>query len=241
MNFFTHTVDASLWSSRTYEDPEYDDDPKSAEAGRATLSIHLSIPQAKCSTLIVAPHNVINMLKASVHLLKIGELSGPGVNIPIRGENDIVCICGKVDEIHHREVARVALCELQPERTLVIDARQKWMCRGAVETGVKYLYSSKEASERGAMRDLLQSPSFVDGIVAAFLEEAQYQQRRVVAAVAIVEEIVHTNADMRALYDALIAFVGRPVPDCIASAAEFDAAMRKSLKAAETTRNAMYL
>ncbi len=131
MEFFTQTVDASLWSSRTFEDPEYDEDESAAALGRASISSSLEISPESVSTLIVAcGHDANLVLNAATAFHPAGSFKAEGLNVPVSSLGDVACINVDVADSRAAQLASIALSVFRPRRTLVLTSIARWACRG---------------------------------------------------------------------------------------------------------------
>ena len=240
MNFFTQTVDATLWSSRAYDDPEYDEDEVAAESSRSEMTLNLSVARSEPLLLIAACGPAArSVLSVALKLNEIGSVCTRDVTVPLLGTSGIVCVCPEIDDMYAKELSRTLYRKLSPSRTLVLTTVQKARCRGAISQGFYYLQTSKEPNTDG--RNILPAPSFVDGVPAALLIEAEKAKQKLVVSIHVTDELSQSYADMFKMYSEIEQFAGTRRPNWLASRSEFEAAAKARLRSARTVSSAMYM
>lgn len=239
MDFFTRAVDASLWSSRTFEDPEYDEDKKAAVLAQAPISPPKEILSGQVATLVVAcGHEASLVLKAALKLASAGSFSADSLDVPFSCSNDIASISVEVDDNRASQLATSALTSLKPKKTLVISSAARWACRGRPNPGILWMHSATASAKGG---DPLTPPSFLEGAPAAFVAEADLEGHALSAATMVKEDISATYGDLLSLYRTLLEFLNAPGADWVASETEFEKQVRANLKAERASGSAMFM
>lgn len=239
MDLFTKTVDASLWSSRTYEDPEYDADQSAAETGRREFIPSDGLSTQRVSTLIVAcGKDAIRALRASANLSEPGSFNSDDVNVPAAVSGDVAAVYVDVPSSRAAALASSVFSTFRPKKTLVLCSVARWACRGRPHPGIAWIHSSMPAPKVCAA---FEAPSFLEGASAAFVSEAALGGHPLAAAVLVKEGKDACYADLLSLYESTSRFVGDGAAECAVPEKQFEELVRKGLRAERATESAMYM
>lgn len=210
MDFFTESVDAALWSSRTFEDPSYDDDPTAAAESRAPVSVERHADQQAPSHLIVsasgAADAVLDGLAPPSLRTPFATLSGAGLS-----ERSIeLCTDGPLQSCavlrasgisDDRAVlwAAAAVGAVGDAKIVVATCTPRAQIQGGNEAGVRMLAASP-VEMQGVPE--LQEPNFVAGAAAAVLAEVAWEGMEAVCLIGVTERANYEVDEVIALADA---------------------------------------
>lgn len=252
MDFFTQTVDSSLWTSRTFEDPEYDGDTAAADVSRVAWTAEITgthLLNGGLNGLVIATGaDAARAVEASVKLDgTLGSFSSGDTKVAVSSsKNGVAIAVVDVDDALAVSLAQIMLSTLQPKRTLVLSSCAQWSLRGRPEPGkVVWMTTPSATAKYSADKPKLSAPSFLTGNVAAFVAEGELSQREVSTAVLVKEGISACYGDLKLLRDTALEFVssvgGSKVGVDILPEAEFEAGVRKQLKTQRASDHSMYM
>lgn len=234
MDFFTQTIDASLWTSRTYEDPEYDGDSVSATSSRLAFTFKGEIGTAK-QLIIACGADAIRAVKASVILPKIGLFESGKFTVPVHGNHEVAVVYADVPASHSVQLADELFSVLQPTKCVVLTAVARWSLRGRPEPGVFWL----RATSPNSTSDALRAPSFLTGIAAALLTEAVLTKRELSVATLVKDDSVTCYDDILMLRKVMLKEMCNET--WIATTEAFEEEVRQQLKVERASSSAMYM
>lgn len=219
MNFFTQTVDASLWASRTFEDPAYDDDDAACAVGASAVTVDVSDDGAVGAVLVlgVGAAGVAAVEAVWPDGAVMGTVRGEGVReVEVRAGEGLVYACvgeGAVPEGREIAWAGAVSDALRPRAVVIVCGIPQWRYKGdAAEfeelpgSRVRVLSTSAvDAEAVNGLGSVLEAPSFVTGCEAAIVTEAELHGTPATLTVAIVESMRYEAADVERLVAALAA------------------------------------
>lgn len=239
MDLFTRTVDASLWTSRTFEDPEYDADQSAAATARNEFNASLELPISTISTLIVAcGQDAIRVLRAMSDFPIAGFFKSDDLSVPVVAAGEIAAVYADVPDSRAAMLASSVLSTLSPKRTLVLCSIPRWSCRGRPHPGLAWIHNCADTHINGAS---FSAPSFVEGSVAAFIAEATIHSHALSAAILVKEGKTACFGELLLLYNAVVLHEFNKKSSWITPEARFREVVNKDLKAERATESAMYM
>jgi len=208
MDFFTQTVDSSLWTSRTFEDPEYDGDTASAAISCVPWTAEFpdvpALDKGLECLIIATGSDAIRAIEASVKLNACGSfVSGDTkVSVSVSGNNNkcgVAVVDDTVPDGLAVSLAQTMLSKLKPTRTLILASCAQWSLRGRPNPGIVWMCTPSATAKYTEDKPRLAAPSFLTGGVAAFVAEGELSQRNLSAAILVKEGISACYNDIKAL------------------------------------------
>ncbi len=235
MDFFTQTVDASLWSSRTYEDPEYDGDSVSATASRLPFTATGDICATK-QLIVACGSDAIRAVTASTTLPEVGSFGNGDSRVPIYGNNEVTVACADIPASHSVQLVDALFTVIQPAKTMVLTSIARWSLRGRPEPGVFWLRSS---SLDKPAADELRAPSFLTGCPAALLTESILSRRELAVATLVKDGSSTCYGDILTLREVLLKAWKNE--SWLVEVDTFEKDVRQQLKVERASSSAMYM
>eukprot|EP00188_Purpureofilum_apyrenoidigerum_P001752 Plantae.Rhodophyta-Purpureofilum_apyrenoidigerum.ctg19964.p1 GENE.Plantae.Rhodophyta-Purpureofilum_apyrenoidigerum.ctg19964~~Plantae.Rhodophyta-Purpureofilum_apyrenoidigerum.ctg19964.p1 ORF type:complete len:245 (-),score=43.30 Plantae.Rhodophyta-Purpureofilum_apyrenoidigerum.ctg19964:698-1432(-) len=183
MEHFTQMVDATLWSSRAYDDGEYEADALAGELSASKFEFSGDAKAAaKLTTLLVCTEGSPCLFaRAALDLgVAIGELSSTlmeRIEIYRAGDAAVVALESNVASERSYQLS-LALFELLPvEKVVVATSLPAWRVQAQTElSDLFFLATSRQPTDNIselARAGKLPAPSLLEGLAAAVLTEAQ--------------------------------------------------------------------
>lgn len=249
MNFFTESVDAALWSSRTFDDPSYDDDPTAAAESRAPVSVEQHVDQ------LAPPHLIISASSAADAALEaicpastrtpLATLSGAGVpprtiHLATGGPLDgcAVLRATGVSDDRAANWASAALKAVGNPKIVVATSTPRAQMHGQNEVGVRVL--ATRPVEMEGLSALLE-PNFVAGAAAAVVTEATWGDGEAVCLVSVTERANFELDEVLALADATCQAVSALGGSAVMSDEVRERARKVAKKSAVLAHDSIYL
>lgn len=211
MDFFTESVDAALWTSRTYDDPSYDDDASAAAESRSPITVESHERRASPCHLIVsvgaAADATLGALAPTDTTMPLATLSGAGVpertlhlctHGPLQG-CAWLSATGLLDD-RAASWAYSVLGAVGGAPVVVATSAPRACVRGGREAGVRAL-ATKDVTVIGVTP--LSEPDFVAGAAAAVVAEAEWRDMQAVCLVGVTERANFDVDEVGALADAV--------------------------------------
>lgn len=235
MDFFTQTVDASLWTSRTYEDPEYDGDSASAAASRLPFIATGGITATK-HLIVACGADAIRAVGASTTLAEVGSFKSGDLCALVHGNSEVALAYADVPTSHAMQLAEALYTTLKPTKTIILTSTARWSLRGRPEPGIFWLRSS--SSDNSASKEL-PAPSFLTGCPAALLTEAILSGRELAVAMLVKDSSSTCYDDILTLRKVLLSVLDNE--SWIATPDAFEKDVRQQLKVERASSSAMYM
>lgn len=256
MNFFTQTVDATLWASRTYEDAEYDTDAVSAEEGRkgVTVTLNSDTPSINKLFVVTGKHSQALLEHAFTETSLIGSITLPaGEKVSIHAigscavetpvHHAFVVVHAEIPAHLHASFAQEIVKSLSPKAVIALCIASSRTLLGSNDSesdspATRALHAS---TGKGYFREdlvLLTPPAFLSGAAAAVLAECE--MCTVPASVVVrVIQAEPTVADLMELYDVVMKAVGKS--DGLRETSDFEKGVRIVLQNEASSRAMMYI
>mmetsp|Transcript_3863 Transcript_3863/g.11533 ORF Transcript_3863/g.11533 Transcript_3863/m.11533 type:complete len:245 (+) Transcript_3863:102-836(+) len=199
MDLFTQMVDSTLWSSRAYDDGEYEADAAAAELSGSTFEFSGNRDAAeRLRTMLVCTEGSPSLFaRAALNLGEaIGELSSKSVE-PIRvyqvGEVAVVALKSGIASERSYQLASALFGSLSAEKIVVVTSLPAWRVQADTElSDMFYLATTKQPTgelPKLAKAGKLPAPSLLEGLPAAILNEAQLTGKPAVTLIGIDDSI----------------------------------------------------
>lgn len=186
MEFFTQTVDSSLWVSRAFDDEAYDDDEAAAELGALPFDLefcgdqkgHLTVDGVLVCTVGAASAFATAAVTKGDPVAVLKSKEAKDIRVHFVEKTAVLALKEEIAPHRAYQLARAIFTHLKPKKVVVLTALPAWKLNVEDDTSELFcLMTTKQDKtlvSNVARAGVLPTPGMLDGVAAAVLNEAEW-------------------------------------------------------------------